>query len=169
MTANRDAMLSDSDYILQTIERAKAGDAACGEEALDLFVGAVYSSQIGGATEAHQRLAEFIAACFNRFAQGESLDVALNVAGQRRKGQPRGTTKDDKTAYAAMLILLARQLGSAERAKDRILQFDAECGYKKRALDSIYKTHAPMRALDHDDLIACLNPRLRRVLTDSLR
>jgi hypothetical protein len=125
ITVNRNVMLSDSDYMLQTIELAKAGDAACAEEALDLFVSAVYSSQIGGTTEAHQRLAEFIAACFNRFGHGESLDVALKVAGQRKKGQPRGTTKDDKTAYAAMLILLARQFGSAERAKDRVLQFDA--------------------------------------------
>jgi len=162
-------MLSDSQYILETIQRAKAGDASCGEEALDLFISAVYASKIGGTTSAHQTLAEYIAGCLNSFTQGESLDIALRVSELKKRGQPQGTNKHDKTAYAALLVLLARELGSAERAKNRVLEIDSECGYKKRALDEIYTAHAPMRNLHRDDLIAWLNPRLRKVFRNSLR
>ena len=71
------------------------------------------------------------------------------------------------------MILLQRRLGSANKAKDQILELEQGKGGKapvsRRTLDTIYASYAPSRELDNDDLVAMLCPSHRKLFGQTLR
>jgi hypothetical protein len=160
-------------YIAQTIEAATAGDVEAAEEVLSLFRGAVDAHAIDGVSEQYRRIAEYLAECFWRYDQGTDIARALRLEAQRSRGQPKGTTKVNHDSYAALMILLKRHLGSAEKAKAEILCAEQDKRGKgpasKRILDSIYANYAPARGLDHDLLVSMLSPAHRKLFGISLR
>lgn len=140
-------------YMAQTIEAAIAGDVEAAEEVLSLFRGAVDGRFIDGASEEYRRLADYIAECFWQYDQGIEIDRALRIQRPRgRPGQPKGTCKVNQDSYAALMILLARRLGSGNKAKDEILEQEQGAKGKgpisRRTLDTIYTSYAPARELD---------------------
>jgi hypothetical protein len=103
-----------------------------------------------------------------------TLDDAFGVGEKRGVGQQRGTRKVNETSYAAVLVLLKRQLGSANKAKSTVLEYeeDSKTGktpISKRKLDTIYAQHEPLRDGDHDFLVAMLTPRHRKLFEKTLR
>ena len=160
-------------YIAETIEAATRGDTEAAEEVMALFRSAVDSRQIDGITRGQRRLAEYVAECFWKFDQGETVGKALGIEKPRGVGQPKGSTKVSQDSYAALLVLLARRMRSANKAKDYVLREEQDKDGKgmvsRRTLDTIYATYAPVRAYDHDLLVVMLSPAHRKLFGKSLR
>lgn len=160
-------------YVIQSIQAAANGDAAAAEEVLSLFRGAVDSRQIDGVTPEHRKLAEYVAEAFWKYSEGRDIAGALGIRPTRGVGQPKGSTKVNQDSYAALMILLARKLGSANKAKDNILQYEQGRSGKgvvsRRTLDTIYASYAPAREFDHGVLVVMLSPAHRKLFSKSLR
>ena len=160
-------------YVAQTIVAAAAGDVEAAEEALSLFRSAVDGRLIDGASEVYRQLAEYIAECFWKYDQGSEIARALHLHAERGRGQPKGTCKVNQDSYAALMILLARRLGSANKAKDAILEEEQGTKGKglisRRTLDTIHTSYAPARELDHAVLVTMLSPAHRKLFSKSLR
>lgn len=146
-------------------------DAA--EEVLSIFRAAVDARAIDGSTPEYRRIAEYIAECFWKYSEGTDIDRALRLNASRGRGQPKGTRKVDETSYAALIILLARRFGSAEKAKEKILETEqapsGQTPISDRKLDEIYASHAPARKLAPDLLAALLSPAHRKLFAKTLR
>ena len=157
-------------YIAQTIDAALAGDVEAAEEVLSLYRSAVDARAIDGSSSEYRRIAEYVADCFWQYDQGTDIGRALRIDPPKARGQPKGTCKD---SYAALLILLQRQRGSANKAKDELLEREEGASGKgpvsRRTLDTIYTNYAPSRQLDHDLLVAMLSPAHRRLFAKTLR
>ena len=161
-------------YIDQTLQRAKDGNVDAAEEALSLFRGAVDARLIDGVSPEYRALAEHLAACLWRYeSTGEAIADALGVQSKLGVGAPKGTRKVNEDSYAALLVLVKRQLGSASQAKSKVLELEAnarnETPVSQRTLDSIYANYAPIRDWEHKDLVVMLTPAHRKLLAKILR
>lgn len=163
----------NASFIGKTIEAAISGSVDAAEEALDLFRDAVDDGQINVAAPEYRRLAEYIAECFRQYSQGEGIDRALRLDHPRPTGQPKGACKVNQDSYAALMILLTRRLGSANKAKGQILEREEDAAGKasvsRRTLDTIYSSYAPARTLDDALLITMLSPAHRKLFGNTLR
>ena len=165
----------DERFTIETIERAKAGDMEAAEEALRLFCEAVDHRLQKGIARADHLLLEHFADCFRRYLDGTRIELALGLDRQRKAGQPKGTRKVNEDSYAALIVLLQRRLGSADKAKRKVLELESvatrigKAPISKRSLDTIYAICVGTRSLDDEVLMAMLSPHHRKVFADSLR
>ena len=157
----------------ETFDRAVAGDVEAAEEVLDLFRSAVDSRQIDGQTARHRRIAEYIAQCFWAYAQGATIQQALRLEKSRGRGQPKGTRKVDESSYAAFLVLLRRQLGTASKAKDKVIELEQDVSgtatVSRRTLDTIFANYIGLRDFADDDLVVMMSRFHRKLFKKTLR
>jgi len=163
----------NAQYVMQTIEAALAGDLEAAEEVLSLFRSAVDARAIDGVSQEYRRVAEYVAECFWQYDQGTDIGRALRLDRSTGRGQPKGTRKVNQDSYAALMILLQRQLGSASKAKNAIMEQEQEANGKsrisRRTLDTIYTSYAPSRRLDRDMLVDMLSRAHRKLFAKTLR
>ena len=170
---------SEDDYFRDVIGHAKSGDVESAEEALKMIRAALDARMIDGAAPTYRAMADYLAECLTAFLdRGKPIENAFWLHAKRGRGRPKRSTETDHDAYAALMVLLQRMLGSADRAQDRIIEVFSstkrgnhflEPPIGKRTLQDIYTRYAPIRGYDRDLLIAMLTPELRKLFRKSLR
>jgi len=166
----RDTLAAVKDESLGAKDRVEAA-----EEALSMFRSAIDAGIIFSTVPGYQQLAKHVAECIWRYENdGAALEDAFRVSARRGAGQPKGTKKVNESSYAALLILLERELGSANKAKSKVLELEEDLRtgktpISKRTLDTIYAEHEPLRDGEHDLLVVMLTRRHRKLFEKTLR
>lgn len=173
-------MITSDEYEAATIERALAGDAEAGREALDLCITGLYAGRIS------ERLAHYVAGRLQlvldalkdadrlrgvkkssgsvRSARDGAIADALCI--NRSTGRPSDPIPDWQTQLAAIGVYLRRKNVRAERAYAAMSQARESIANKtleRREAQRVVKAHGPLWKHSDESLIRLAGPVLREI------
>ena len=142
----------EADFIRDLIERAKQGDHDAGKEVLRYVQTGIDTRAIVATAPEFELILTHLADVLTGYLDGSmAIDRALCVEREPVVGRPFGASGDEKDSFAALMILLVKRCGTANKAQDRILAVFERHGtppFERRSLQDIYSARSPMRTWD---------------------
>ena len=149
--------MTQEEYEIATLERAKDGDVDAAVEAVRLCA---YGLDSGVLSE---RLSSYLAERLHRIAEGSPADEALNTAVKRKRGrrkEPFPSWEEPIGAFAAILAQRGYRAEAVNDAMCHLRQLD------RKEAQRIRKTYAPMLKLTEERLLHFCTAKVRALLDD---